>query len=147
MRRLILAPLTTLSLATAHVAAQGTRLTPNNGPGTLPMGTVRGERYGRLVIRNATIISGRGTPGTNRGMPPEGPVDIVIENGRIKGVVTDRGTVMADYVVVCAGLWGRLIAEQVGDHGFVLARIVIGAAGVVARQKPADEKREDRHSR
>src|SRR6201999_3752645 len=40
---------------------------------------------------------------------------LVIENGRIKGVVTERGTIMADYVVVCAGLWGRLIAEMAGD--------------------------------
>ncbi len=40
---------------------------------------------------------------------------LVIEDGRIKGVVTDRGTVEADYVVVCAGLWGRLIAEMAGE--------------------------------
>ncbi|CAM5776536.1 dehydrogenase [Labrys miyagiensis] len=40
---------------------------------------------------------------------------LVIENGRIKGVVTDRGTIEADYVIVCAGLWGRLIAEMAGE--------------------------------
>jgi glycine cleavage system aminomethyltransferase T/glycine/D-amino acid oxidase-like deaminating enzyme len=40
---------------------------------------------------------------------------LVIENGRIKGVVTERGTIMADYVVVCAGLWGRLIAAMAGE--------------------------------
>ena len=40
---------------------------------------------------------------------------LVIENGRIKGVVTDRGTIEADYVVVCAGLWGRLIAAMAGE--------------------------------
>ncbi|MCX7306235.1 MAG: FAD-dependent oxidoreductase [Hyphomicrobiales bacterium] len=40
---------------------------------------------------------------------------LVIENGRIKGVVTDRGTILADCVVVCAGLWGRLIAEMAGE--------------------------------
>ncbi|MBV6522569.1 MAG: hypothetical protein MNPFHGCM_02717 [Gemmatimonadaceae bacterium] len=59
----------------------------NNGPSPLPMGTIKGEQYRRLIIRNATIVSGRGTPGTNRGMPPEGPVDIVIENGRIADIV------------------------------------------------------------
>src|SRR4051794_23035735 len=42
-------------------------------------------------------------------------MSLVIENGRIKGVVTERGTIMADYVVVCAGLWGRLIAEMAGE--------------------------------
>ena len=40
---------------------------------------------------------------------------LIIDNGRIKGVVTERGTIMADYVVVCAGLWGRLIAEMAGE--------------------------------
>jgi len=40
---------------------------------------------------------------------------LVIENGRIKGVVTERGTIMADYVIVCAGLWGRLIAAMAGE--------------------------------
>lgn len=49
----------------------------------IPMGTTKGEKYTRLVLRNAIMISGRGTPGTNRAMPAEGPVDIVIEGGLI----------------------------------------------------------------
>ncbi|RWN11398.1 MAG: FAD-dependent oxidoreductase [Mesorhizobium sp.] len=40
---------------------------------------------------------------------------LVVKDGRISGVVTDRGTIEADYVVVCAGIWGRLIAEMVGE--------------------------------
>jgi len=40
---------------------------------------------------------------------------LVIEKGRIKGVVTDRGTIEADHVVVCAGIWGRLVAEMAGE--------------------------------
>ena len=40
---------------------------------------------------------------------------LLIENGRIAGVVTPRGTIRADRVVVCAGLWGRLIAEMAGE--------------------------------
>ncbi|MBO6756947.1 MAG: GcvT family protein [Roseibium sp.] len=40
---------------------------------------------------------------------------LVVEDGRIKGVVTHRGTIMADHVIVCAGLWGRQIAEMVGE--------------------------------
>ena len=40
---------------------------------------------------------------------------LVIEDGRIKGVVTSRGTIHADHVIVCAGLWGRLIAEMAGE--------------------------------
>ncbi|WP_029065058.1 FAD-dependent oxidoreductase [Labrenzia sp. DG1229] len=40
---------------------------------------------------------------------------LIVESGRIKGVVTHRGTIMADHVIVCAGLWGRQIAEMVGE--------------------------------
>ena len=61
--------------------------TANNGPTPLTMGTTKGERYNRLVIRGATVLSGRGTPGSNRAMPPEGPVDIVIENGVIVDMI------------------------------------------------------------
>jgi imidazolonepropionase-like amidohydrolase len=101
-----------VALATADVGAQGARqeafLTPNNGPGTLPIGTVRGERYNRLVIRGATIVSGRGTPGTNRGMPPEGPVDIVIEDGRITDIVLMDAVNSAGY--------GRDFQRPTGDR-------------------------------
>ncbi len=38
-----------------------------------------------------------------------------IEDGRITGVETTRGLIEAEYVVVCAGLWGRLIAEMAGE--------------------------------
>src|SRR3546814_1473742 len=38
-----------------------------------------------------------------------------IENGRIKGVHTTRGYIETPYVVVCAGRWGRLIAEMAGE--------------------------------
>src|SRR3546814_15734721 len=38
-----------------------------------------------------------------------------IENGRIKGVHTPRGTIETPYVVVCAGLWSRLIADMAGE--------------------------------
>ncbi|WP_413207222.1 GcvT family protein [Rhodospirillum sp. A1_3_36] len=42
-------------------------------------------------------------------------LSLVIEDGRITGVNTTRGTIMADHVVVCAGLWGRLIAAMAGE--------------------------------
>ena len=42
-------------------------------------------------------------------------LELLHENGRITGVRTTRGTIMADYVVVCAGLWGRLIAGLAGE--------------------------------
>jgi len=41
--------------------------------------------------------------------------DLNIVNGKIVGVETTRGYIEADYVVVCAGLWGRLIAQMAGE--------------------------------
>ncbi|MGD9871509.1 MAG: FAD-dependent oxidoreductase [Thauera sp.] len=38
-----------------------------------------------------------------------------IRDGRIVGVHTSKGYIEAPYVVVCAGLWGRLIAEMAGE--------------------------------
>ena len=38
-----------------------------------------------------------------------------IENGRIQGVETTKGFIADDHVVVCAGLWGRLIASMAGE--------------------------------
>jgi glycine cleavage system aminomethyltransferase T/glycine/D-amino acid oxidase-like deaminating enzyme len=38
-----------------------------------------------------------------------------IADGRIKGVHTSRGYIEAAAVVVCAGLWGRLIAQMAGE--------------------------------
>ena len=79
----------------------------NNGPTALPMGSTKGERYNRLVVRGATVLSGRGTPGTNRAMPPEGPVDIVIENG----VIVD----MIPMDPVNAAGYGRAFRRATGD--------------------------------
>ncbi len=79
---LLAPPATARAIQTAEVFAVA-----NNGPGPLPLGTIQGEKVNRLVIRNATIVSGRGTPGTNRAMPPEGPVDIVIEGNTIVDIV------------------------------------------------------------
>ena len=64
--------------ALTPVSAQDITLPP-----PIPLGTTQGQRADRVLIRGATIISGRGSPRTNRAMPPEGPIDILIEDGRI----------------------------------------------------------------
>ena len=53
--------------------------------------------------------------GKLQSFPNTPATDLVIENGRIRGVVTHRGTIEADYVIVCAGIWGRLIAAMAGE--------------------------------
>ncbi|WP_036481129.1 FAD-dependent oxidoreductase [Myxosarcina sp. GI1] len=42
-------------------------------------------------------------------------LDIEVEAGQVKAVVTDRGKITTDRVVVCAGIWGPLIGEMVGE--------------------------------
>ncbi|MEO6446346.1 MAG: amidohydrolase family protein [Gemmatimonadaceae bacterium] len=93
------------------VEAQGTAgenvLVSNNGPGTLPLGTTKGVRGKRIVIRNATVVSGRGVPGSNRAMPPESPIDIVIEGNTIVDMV------LMDAVNVAGG--GANFKRPTGD--------------------------------
>ncbi|MGB7286142.1 MAG: FAD-dependent oxidoreductase [Salaquimonas sp.] len=53
--------------------------------------------------------------GKLQAFPNTPATSLKIENGRIKGVVTEKGTIEAEYVIVCAGLWGRLIAQMAGE--------------------------------
>ena len=106
------------AIAASAVAAQAaeTFAVANNGPGPLPLGTIKGQRYRRLVIRNATIVSGRGTPGTNRAMPPEGPVDIVIEGNTIVDIVLMDGVNAAGYGPNFKRPTGDMIIDAAGKY-------------------------------
>ncbi|GGE61807.1 GcvT family protein [Actibacterium pelagium] len=42
-------------------------------------------------------------------------LELLKDGDRITGVRTERGDIAADHVIVCAGLWGRLIAEMAGE--------------------------------
>ena len=57
--------------------------------------------------------------------------DIVIEDRRAVGVVTDHGTIGCDILVNCAGLWAKRVGEMAG---------VALAAGVVEHQYFVTEK-------
>jgi imidazolonepropionase-like amidohydrolase len=110
LRRVSFLALAAAAVVPAAVPCQVARedlAVPNNGPTTLPLGTVRGVRHNRLVIRGVTVLSGRGTPGTNRAMPPEGPLDIVIENGTIVDVIPMDAVNAAGY--------GRTFQRPTGD--------------------------------
>ncbi len=39
-----------------------------------------------------------------------------VQDGRIRSVVTDRGTVEAEHVVIACGVWSPLLAEMAGAH-------------------------------
>jgi 4-methylaminobutanoate oxidase (formaldehyde-forming) len=61
---------------------------------------------------------------------------IVQENGRITGVETDQGNIQAKMVVLCAGMWTRELALQVGvpvplhacEHYYLLTEPIPGLA-------------------
>ncbi|MDZ7840674.1 MAG: FAD-dependent oxidoreductase [Gammaproteobacteria bacterium] len=63
---------------------------------------------GKLVeqaVQSGKLQSFANTPATG----------LDIREGRIRGVETPRGYIECEKVVVCAGLWGRLIAEMAGE--------------------------------
>lgn len=73
-----------------------------------------------LVIPRSQTVAGKlvdegEKSGKLRAFANTPATSLVIEDGKIRGVVTPRGTIHADHVVVCAGLWGRLIAEMAGE--------------------------------
>ena len=109
----------TLAIVAFPLAAQapGERVAiANNGPTSLPMGTIRGQRVNRLVIRGAIVLSGRGTPGSNRAMPPEGPVDIIIQNGMIVDMIAMDPVNAAGYGKAYQRATGDLVIDAKGMY-------------------------------
>ena len=76
-----------VSLVAAALLAQEP---PGGASQLIPMGTTKGVQYGRLVIRNGMMISGRGTPA-------EGPVDIVVDHDRIVDIIPVDGVSLGSY--------------------------------------------------
>ncbi|MFA5121225.1 FAD-dependent oxidoreductase [Zavarzinia sp.] len=60
--------------------------------------------------------------------------DILVENGRAAGIVTDQGTVRAEKIVLCGGLWTRALAARAGvnvplypvHHQYLLTEAIPG---------------------
>ena len=40
-------------------------------------------------------------------------IDIMVENGRVRGVVTDKGAITADEVLLCTNIWGPVLGDKV----------------------------------
>jgi 4-methylaminobutanoate oxidase (formaldehyde-forming) len=89
----------------------GAAFIPSDGyvdPYSLTMAYARGARDGGVRIREGVLVT-----------------DIVVEAGRVAGVVTDHGTIGCEILVNCAGLWARRVGEMAG---------ISLAAGVVEHQ-------------
>ena len=74
--------------------------TANEGradPANVAMSLVKGARMGGVTVLEGTRVLG-----------------ITKKDRRVTGVVTDGGTIEAEYVVNCAGMWGREIGALAG---------------------------------
>jgi len=98
----------------------GAAYIPSDGyvdPSSLTQSLAKGARAGGAVFREGTLVT-----------------DILVDDGRVTGVVTDHGTVKCGILVNAAGLWAR----QVG----AIAGVSI-PAGVVEHQYMVSEKLPD----
>ena len=78
----------------------GAAYLPTDGqasPSDIVQALARGARTGGVTIREDTAVTA-----------------IRVENGRVKGVVTDRGEIACDTVVNCAGQWAREVGRLAG---------------------------------
>ena len=74
--------------------------TANEGkadPANIAMSLAKGARMGGVQILEDTRVIG-----------------ITQKDGRVTGVVTDSGAIEAEYVVNCAGMWGREVGAMAG---------------------------------
>lgn len=46
--------------------------------------------------------------------------DVLHENGQVKGVVTEKGIILANYVINCAGVYADEISEMAGDRCYTI---------------------------
>lgn len=109
MRRSLMVIILASCLAATTFAVDATQAgkpaQPNAGASQpVEPGSLAGRQYARLVIRNAMLINGRGTP-------TEGPVDIVIERDTIADIIPTDGVSMRGY----GPAWKRPEGDRVID--------------------------------
>ena len=69
----------------------------------------RSQTVAGLLVENAEKT------GRLRAFAHTPALELIIEDGHIRGVVTPRGTIRADIVIVCTGIWGRQTAAMAGS--------------------------------
>jgi imidazolonepropionase-like amidohydrolase len=79
------------AIVTIGLAADAVRLRAASAAQARPAeADLQGRQYGRLVIRDAMLVNGRGTPA-------EGPVDIVIDKDTIADIIPVDGVSLGNY--------------------------------------------------
>ncbi len=69
------------------------------------------------------------------------------DRGRVTGVMTDQGAIEADYVVNCAGMWGRELGKMAGvavplqacEHFYIVTEAIPGLPGDLPVLRVPDE--------
>ena len=66
-------------------------------------------------LQTGTIFRDRAKEmGALQTFPNTEVLDIYVEDGRVRGVKTDRGDIQAEYVMICCGVWSPRIARMAG---------------------------------
>jgi imidazolonepropionase-like amidohydrolase len=89
-RRLIVWAAGIAGMFTIGLAADAVRLRAATAQPRPAQADLQGRQYGRLVIRDAMLVNGRGTPA-------EGPVDIVIDKDTIADIIPVDGVSLGNY--------------------------------------------------
>ncbi|MHA3700687.1 GcvT family protein [Jatrophihabitans sp. YIM 134969] len=105
-------------------------------------------RDGRGSATDTTISLARGA--TSRGAKViEGvsALDVLVDNGRVTGIRTDRGDIEAEYVVNATGMWGREFGAKAGvdvplqalAHYYIVTEAIPGLQRNLPTVKSGDE--------
>jgi dimethylglycine oxidase len=69
------------------------------------------------VAKSVGIVSRLAARAEDRGVSFEGGVTVTgfdIHDGRVRGIVTDRGAIECERVLICAGIWGPTVGAMAG---------------------------------
>jgi 4-methylaminobutanoate oxidase (formaldehyde-forming) len=78
----------------------GAAFLPTDGqasPSDITMSLAKGARMGGVTIAEGVTVT-----------------DIAVEDGRVRAVVTDKGRIACDKLVICAGQWSRELGRMAG---------------------------------
>ncbi len=100
----------------------GAAFLPTDGqasPSDIAMSLAKGARQGGVTIAEGVTITG-----------------ITVENGRVRGVRTDKGTIGCDKLVITAGQWSRSVGAMAGvniplvsvQHQYLITERIEGVA-------------------
>ncbi|WP_027136164.1 GcvT family protein [Geminicoccus roseus] len=110
----------------------GAAFLPTDGqasPSDIVRALATGARRGGVVIREGVGVQ-----------------EILVEDGRVMGVVTGQGTVRCEKLVLCCGQWTRQLAKKVGvnvplvpvQHQYMITEAIPGVTGSLPTLRDPD---------